>query len=338
MSRAICKEFMEDLQTGCLSNLLKEVINDSSLIMELRGKSVIIYYRGGALFTILRNDDGSYSISYNPSYWRLKKKYEEIQEHPSIDECIKYIAYYKNQMDYHLTNAERNLEKQSQQRLVQENNVLGGSLAKDPSDKKQTPTGDYFIIDTEYAYKSKEIDARFDAVALKWPSLGSVRKNGNNLGIAFLELKYYDGSMSGASGIQKHISDFLKFTQSETYKADYIDMCKDMTEVFRQKCRLGLIPAYTGRLDMTKEKYLDISIDPQKVEMIFMFANRDPDSIVAPKELAKCIKEYGKEATQNIYVATSSDMGYVMFRYSEKGKTDKYIPICDYVKKYDGLL
>ena len=140
--------------------------------------------------------------------------------------------------------------------------------------------------------------------------------------------------MGGASGIKKHISDFVKFTTSDSYKEDYHKMCKDMTEVFRQKCELGLMPSYTSRLDMTQERYLDISIDPAKSEMIFIFVNRDPDSSVAARELDKCLRKYGVDKMKNIYVATSSDMGYIMFRYADKGNKDRYIPIQKYAEDY----
>lgn len=334
MGRAISEQFKKDLMVGCLKGLLEEVKNDNTLIMELRGNFVVIYYRGGALFTIASTENGDYNISYNSAYWRIKKKYNEIVENPTIDECIRYIALYKNQMDYHRANADRELEKQGQQRLILENNVLGGKNYADLSDKTQISTGDYFIIDMEYAYKNAGIDARFDAIGLKWPSLGSIRKKGRNLGIAFIELKYYDNAMGGTSGIVKHISDFIKFTNTDKYKEDYHKMCADMSIVFRQKCELGLIPSYTSRLDMTQDRYLDVSIDPNSVEMIFIFLNRDPDSTVAAKKLDKCLKKYGLEKMKNIYVATSSDMGYIMFRYSDKGKTDRYIPIQKYAEAY----
>nr|MCR5235635.1 hypothetical protein [Lachnospiraceae bacterium] len=80
------------------------------------------------------------------------------------------------------------------------------------------------------------------------------------------------------------------------------------------------------------EKYYNISIDEKKPEFIFIFANRDPDSAIAKRELNAAIEEYGSEAVKDFFVATSSDMGYVMFRYSQKGTVDRYIPIEDYVK------
>ena len=333
MGRAISDDFKKDLLEGKLSNLLEAVHNDNTLIMELRGDSVIIYYRGGALYTITSIETG-YNIAFNMAYCAKKKLYLEIEENPSIENAVKYIAFYKHQMDFHRANADRELEKQGQQQLILENNILGGKKQGEKTDISKSSTGDYYVLDMEYAYKASGIEARFDTVAVHWPSLGNRRKSGKNLGISFLELKYFDGAMGNKSGIGKHISDFVKFTTDEKYKKAYINMCKDMETVFKQKCELGLLPAYTSRLNMENPKYSTITIDPNKTELIFVFINRDPDSSVAARELHKCYLKYGKEKLSNVYMATSSDVGYMLFRYGDNCKQDRYITLTDYIKSY----
>ena len=129
--------------------------------------------------------------------------------------------------------------------------------------------------------------------------------------------------MTGKSGIKKHIADYIEFVGMK----EFHDMCRDMEKVFKQKCELGLIPAYTSRLKSNVDDYYNISIDDTKVELIFMFANRDPDSIIAKRELKKAMGKYGKNDTEKIYIATSCDVGYTLFRYAEKGKTDRFIQI-----------
>ena len=322
MGRAISDSFYRDLKTGCLSDILKAVHNDTTLIMELRGKAVTIYYRGGALFTITEGTDG-YSATYNSAYWKIKKKYPELTESPEIKDCVEKIALYKDQIDFHMANSKRTLEKQCQQNIVLENNILGQVSAE-----ANGTTGDYFILDIEYPYKDGEgTDARFDIVALNFPSTGPKRKKRDNLGISIVEVKYYDGSMDGRSGVQKHIKDYLGFIQSE----EYHDMCRDMEKVFYQKCMLGLIPSYTTRLKKD-ESYYNITIDDSKVDFVFMFANRDPDSSVAKRELQESIKQFGKTATERIYIAVSSDVGYIMFRYVGEDGKDRYIPIEKYIQ------
>ena len=321
MKRAIGETFFNDLLQGQLSKVLNMVHNDTTLLMELRGNEVIIYYRGGVLFSI-REFENEYKVTYNSDYWSINKKYSEISEIPSIDDCVRYVALYKDQMDFHMANAKKTLEKQCQQRFVLENNVLGKVIPGDKESKNAT-TGDYFILDTEYAYKKKGvIDARFDAVALKWPSLSTSRKKRNGLGLSFVEIKYYDDAMDGKSGIKKHIGDYLNFKNMPAYH----EMCRDMEDVFYQKCKLGLVPAYTTRLKM-EDSYYKIKIDDTNVDFVFVFANRDPDSTRAREEIKKAIDEYGEDLLNDIYVANSSEMGYILFRYADKGNIDRYIPI-----------
>ncbi len=81
------------------------------------------------------------------------------------------------------------------------------------------------------------------------------------------------------------------------------------------------------------KKFYEITINPDDVDYIFIFANRDPDSSLAKRELSKAIDSFGKDAVRDIYVAKSSELGYVLFRYEENGKIDRYIPITEYVQK-----
>ena len=83
MGRAISSSFMNALTKGELSDVLKAVHDDTNLIMELRGNTVIIYYRGGALYSITE-ENSSYTVNYNPAYWGIRKKYDELVEKPSV--------------------------------------------------------------------------------------------------------------------------------------------------------------------------------------------------------------------------------------------------------------
>ena len=52
MERRLNYDFFMEFLEGNLTGILNMVHNDTTLIMELRGNKVVIYYRGGALFTI----------------------------------------------------------------------------------------------------------------------------------------------------------------------------------------------------------------------------------------------------------------------------------------------
>ena len=127
---------------------------------------------------------------------------------------------------------------------------------------------DYYINDVEYCYK----DARFDMTAIKWLSRGHVRKKMTAPSISIIEMKYGDGALKGNAGIVTHLDDFKSFIGS----ANLEEFCKDQSDIFRQKCELGLIP------DMVKMPH-DINIQAVDMEMIFLLANHDPDSAVLRK-------------------------------------------------------
>ena len=319
MVRSISNSFLQEFLTGSLSIMLNAVHNDTTLIMELRGKEVEIYYRGRQLVII---KEKSYNLVCNNSYWKDCEKYNKLKESPSIKTFVNNLALYKAPIDYYLATVKSFPEEQIKQQLVIENNILGKYAKK---------TGDYFILDTEYAFKDKDseegMDARFDAIALRWPSKTNARMKKKELGISFLELKYNDKAKTGSAGIKKHIEDYLAFIR----KDEYCEMCKDMETLFVQKCKLGLIPAFKQ-----SEKIKDISIDSSKNELVFVYANSDPDSTVDKTEW-ESIKglNIAEDDLNKIFVGKASGFGYCLFRYENYGspnQKDLYIKISDYYK------
>ena len=143
-------------------------------------------------------------------------------------------------------------EREVQQIVERDNNRHG----------KISHATDYYIVDTEFVYK----DARFDMIAVHWPSIGAVRKNLHAPKLAFIELKYGDGALSGTAGLMNHLRDFGHFRQTAHLPA----ICDDYAKVFRQKCALGLIP------DM-KDLPHDITIQSKDIALIFLLANHDPE-------------------------------------------------------------
>ena len=68
MARAISKDFLDDLLTGELKPLLDMVHIDDTLDLELRGKCINIYYRGGSLFRITEKVSRTYEIFFDLNY------------------------------------------------------------------------------------------------------------------------------------------------------------------------------------------------------------------------------------------------------------------------------
>lgn len=313
--RALQDSFLYDfLNDGVLSPLLKLVKMDHTLDMELRGDDIVIYYRGGLLYKIKNKSNGNYEITYTKEYIQnLKVQGSGVIN--TVADAVNEVAKHKQDMDFYFSQHPK-LEREYQQTIVRENNFSGAV----------SHATDYFILDIEYAFnensKTDNINARFDMLAVKWLSTIVGRKNVRNLPIAFIEVKYGDDAVSGSAGIGKHINDYIAF-RSDKNKMKFL--AEDMTKVFKQKHKLGLIPVYN-------DKNLEITIDPDNVEFIFIFANHDPDKTKVLDEFRAAIDTWkDSEYLKEIKVAKASEVGYGLFAY-KNGKEPLYPTIEEYVK------
>lgn len=257
--RTISKEMMEDFLSGELSLLLSAVQNDDTLCMELRGSSANIYYRGGSLFKITENkgkDGDNYQIEFDSGYG--------IENNPSIEEAADQIPKYKQAMDVWFHKNPKD-EREFQQFIIRTNN----------RNKRISNATDYYIADMEYA-ETNGMNARFDMVALKWRSTSWERKKLEIPSLAFIELKYGDCALdSGSAGMKKHLDDLQDFISRSGNLSSFT---KDMTEVFRQKCKLGLVEGL-------QENQYHLTISPDNPEVIFIFAEHDPASRILKRVL-----------------------------------------------------
>ena len=248
--RALGSGMFHDLKdsNGCLHGLLNLVLQDTTLEFEMRGtRSASIYYRGGRLLCI-EWDGTQYVLHFDTNYCRHG---QNLSGQPSISEAIEKVPYYKQAMDRWFAQHPK-YEREFQQ-LVERDNNRHGEISH---------ATDYYIVDTELVYE----DARFDMVAVHWPSIGAVRTNLHAPKLVFIEMKYGDGELSGTAGLMDHLKDFEHFRQAVNLPA----ICADYAEVFRQKCELGLIP------DMKALPH-DITIQSTDIALIFLLANHDPE-------------------------------------------------------------
>lgn len=253
--RTVSNEMMEALKTGALHPFLEAVQRDDTLCLELRGTYINIYYRGGNLFCITESGT-DYGIKFDTGYCIYD---QSLPGNPSIGEALALVPRYKREMDgwFHLHPKN---EREFQQLMARVNNGIGST--------------DYYIADMEYA-ETAELDARFDMVAFKWLSKGYIRKDTSKPSLALIELKYGDGALDGASGIEKHLNDFNSFVSDPARLQAFTD---DMAEVFRQKCELGLVKGL-------QEKQFRLNVDCSAPEVIFAFAEHDPDSGILKRVL-----------------------------------------------------
>ena len=213
--RGLDDDFLKALKNGLLKPLLALVKADSTLMLAIRDNYINIYYRGGNLVKVASKGAGQYQAEFNWQYaenWPPEAQgvvfsqgdLADLKERLSKNDILKtqeqmkpWLAAFpslKQIMDIWLTKHGKS-EREFQQLVVRENNF--SNLAN------QT---DYFIVDIEAAYPG----ARFDLLAAKWPATQKDRRN-DQVGLAFIEMKYGEKALTGEAGLSKHLKDIEEF-------------------------------------------------------------------------------------------------------------------------------
>ena len=278
--RQLSPNFLTMLLKGAYYNILKMVQEDDSVDMEMRGESVIIYYRGGKLFELYENG----------TLVSLDDQYGTTQTVLSIDNIIQYSQEAKHLIDRYQTKVKRNLgEKEISQRIVQENNYSPYSIDTD-----------YFIVDMEF-----NDGKQFDLVALKWEATKTAHQT-KKCTLALLETKQGYKTLRSSKvnpGLNRHYSGYMEFVQSDGIK----DFKNDMLEIFKQKCILGLINGINGEndnLNVDANTKFQLSED---IEFVVILANYKQ----ASRNLANELKEIPKDNCCKF--SQSSFMGYGLY-------------------------
>lgn len=305
--RAISPTFMSDLRNGMLSQLLARVHSDRSLQMELRGRYLNVYYRGGNILRVEANGTG-YEVFFDLKYATapLQLPQDHVTTVSEVQAWLDCLPLLKNTMDIWFGSHPKD-ERGVQQMVVYENNCSSWANGTD-----------YFIVDIEYDNRH---GARFDLVALRWDSDAAARKlQGGYLPIlAAIELKVGDGALSGNAGMVEHCRQwedcFSDAAQVTAFK-------QEMLEVFRQKRELGLIPA----LDHNRNAVTNVAAE---IEVMFLVANHDPSS----RKLAaavNAIRDRRKVHSPGVQVrfATAAFMGFGLY-------AQNVLPIDDFLRQVE---
>jgi hypothetical protein len=71
MGAAISEEFMSDLKGGLLQPIVQQIRRDDTLMLALRGSSINVYYRGGNILKLDRDErSGKYGAHFDKNYLR----------------------------------------------------------------------------------------------------------------------------------------------------------------------------------------------------------------------------------------------------------------------------
>jgi hypothetical protein len=309
--RKLSPKFMTDLKAGGILSPIREAVkNDKDLILEIREDYIDIYYRGGRILHVEYNGNeyiARFDIGYaknHPKQMEVEKKLKnnKITTQDDANRWVDSIRFFKEIMDYFFNSKNNDkLEKNIQQLIVQENNLI-----------RTSNSTDYFIVDFEYQcsfkYQSKEmVRTRPDLVGLFWDS--KERKNPKSCKLAIIEVKYGDDSINNdKNGLTAHVIKAEKFLADKERVKNFKE---EMTSIFEQKRELGL-------LNIKNPHEVPIEAIDEPIEFLFIIAGHNPRSSILENELDKLEKELDKTGSKlnkdNVLFATSSFAGYALFK------------------------
>ena len=231
MARGLSSSFINLLLKGKLKGFWSEVCKDNALDPQIREDQITIYYRGGNLCQV-NHHCGQYTIgnfhpeyANNPGHPKHKEFIKDIHRW-NVNDWIMNIPTMKAIMKEHMDNhGNPRHEDNYSQKVVWENNR-----------SENSKYSDYFIMDTKVEIETRKTCFP-DIVAVKWPKVE--HNNAHDLKVAFIEVKYDNGSLAGNAGIQAHIDDWCHFLQNP---AKWQKLQDEMKNLFSQKIALGLMP------------------------------------------------------------------------------------------------
>ena len=289
MPHLLDDDFVQDLLSGSLSNLLEYVTEDPSLDLQIRDNYINIYYRGGNILKADKKGEG-YAFFFDENYFKGNQTNSKDALFALLNKSNwdDYIPEAKRVMDKFF-GASKNEEREFQQLVIRDNNV--SSLANGT---------DFFIIDVEYAYLNVGI---FDLVAVEWRSEGPKRKypDKHKPVLYIIEMKYGDKALKGKSGLKDHQEQFHHLATNEVYLEQFK---QEMIALFEQKRNLGLIPS----LSKTNNPNT-VSGFNDDLQFAFLLANHDPASELLIKELK--LLEF-----HDVRFIVSNFMGYGIYHQS----------------------
>ena len=269
--RSISNSFLAELKGGKFKEIVRIVSVDPNLDLELRGDSVMVYYRGGKVLTISDPElypdlrDLDYLTGMDSNYSNGGKCPQAIPT-PCINDMLSYFAKAKHVVDNYEKHVKEKLgEKEIQQRVISENNSMVNANETD-----------FFFADMEWAENSV-LKGRADLIAFHW---GHMQHKKKNLTMYLIEVKQGCNAVRTKSqketddltpGLCKHLQDFNKLKGNE----ELIEELKtDMLNVLCQKYCLGLITGLENLFVKTSDGFTTEGITIQKdVKFVFLLAN-----------------------------------------------------------------
>lgn len=296
--------FMQDLLSGILDPLLREVQADDTLLMGLRESYISIYYRGGQLLTVTPVRDG-YAIDFDQKYdtageladrlarHGCKNALKQLKSTEDTKKLVEILSELKRLMDRH-PKVQSGHEREFQQVAARIN-----------SRSKSSNSSHYFITDIEHTHGN----ARYDMLGVRWRH--TERRDRECLVPVLFEVKYGLGSLDGNAGMLDHLKKTLRDLKNEQFRSA---LNANLVAQFTQLSTLGLISFKKSTSSATFAAVDD------HVQVVFLLAEYVPHSKMLSDILDQCegilgeaTNDFKAEGLQvDLLFASASLCGYAM--------------------------
>lgn len=301
--RTISENFEKFLMSEKLKPLMDKIKGDSTLDFEIRKDRCEIYYRGAELFSLEEKNKNFYFTKQSNQYIKAD---DELVTADSISKYVSNeISKRKDILDCIKKNGPKGMELDTEQRIVQENNLTDASIKTD-----------YYIVDMEYSDSASNL--RFDMLAIKSIQNGNDRRTPAKR-FAIIELKYginavYSGDKEeNRASLKEHFKDLNNFITN----SDWFDTLREqIKESFNMKLALGFINRPENNTSIKKIE--DDSL-MDKPEYIIILANYNVNELrQKPKDLINELTSIKNSYTKvfdtfDVKIATSAFMGYGLY-------------------------
>lgn len=203
--RTLNSPFVEEFKIGgCYNDLLKQVIQDADLDLQIRENKINIYYKGNSILLLKENHTCEIHQKFTQNIpYQLQGKFN-LQEY--------LLALPKIKENVNLTKSKRpTLEIEYEQLIIRSNNNVNS---------------DIFITDRQFA----DNKSRFDLTGIYW---GQPRKREQTVPLAFIEVKY---------GLNNDIQDLPSQLEKyyNTVKSKAGEIAEETKKLIEIKADLGL--------------------------------------------------------------------------------------------------
>ena len=267
------------------------ILSDDTLCPLLRKERIDIYYRGFKAFSITK--DG---IGRNPDEFENELYVYDVPGIINKEEFMKYLPYMKQNIDLWMGAGNKSpYEKEFKQMIMRENNS-----------KTAGNQSDYFIVDMEHQYEKNGAVADLAGLIME-----RGKRRNPVFRMSMIAVKYMDSAIAGRGGIYSRIADYVRLLNDPLLLND---IRHDMSEMFYQSKKLGLLPGIRNSYDR-------IDISDERTELLIALVSRnanngkntgqvETESLKAV--LQKALNEYG-DVLDDVYIAGTSEIGFGLY-------------------------